>query len=781
MRRRRRRVINPERRRTGRALFISVFFCFCLIGLLYRIYHLQSVYGEEYTQEILIQESLREIARVSRITEPSRGEIRDRNHQPIAGSRQVFTVTLDVDALHTRHNRNRNPERDIRNEVLSDVIATFGISRIELEQLFNTDLEGNLLIRRQAFILSRNVAPEVALPLAEIHPEIHAEEVSQRFYHDAFFAPQVIGFIRGDTIWGLESQYNRMLEGERGRTFWVQGEVEEIPVRDGHTLITTLDGDIQRLAQFYVDRTLINVPSDFVAIIVMQPDTGEILAMAQAPTFSLSDPWNHEIITDTALQASWPYMTDGERQTQMMRLWRNFSVTRSFEPGSTFKPFVIAAAIEEGVIPHNHMFYCRGYRTIYDHDIDCWQIYGHGHINLTEALKVSCNIAMIDINRMLGRDVFYRYRGYFGFGERTGIDMPGEEAVSSPAVMYTLARLNPVEMATSSMGQGFNSTAIQLINGFASLINGGNVMQPFFVSQIVDNFGNIIHENRPTVVRRAISPYTSEFIRHEMQHVVHAPGGTGWRSAVPGHAIGGKTGTAQQGADRDGITLSYIAYTPVSNPEFLVLMVIDNVYNPTRATSSGAVVAPIVGQFFEDLIRLRNLQPSDGPYAMERWEAARAADEFMPDFSGRRLADVVRNASYVGRNGYQVVGPPGTIISHTVPAPGMPMPQNSAIQFHMLEDTRIAELMTIVPDIENLSVSDAQFFLNEAGLPSRVVQSQARGGTQQGAHLLPFTAQPILRSPDTPPPVAPVQYVYRQFPRALTELERGTEVILRVR
>jgi len=387
---------------------------------------------------------------------------------------------------------------------------------------------------------------------------------------------------------------------------------------------------------------------------------------------------------------------------------------------------------------------------------------------------------MSTINREMGRDTFYRYRGYFGFGERTGIDLPGEVCVSHPSVMYPYSMLNAVEMATSGMGQGFNTTTLQLINGYAALINGGNLMRPYLVSQIVDSQGNVVQETLPQVTRRVISPETSDFIREEMRYVVtNRPGvgeltSTAWRSYIPGHSIGGKTGTAQQGIrDNRDHNLSYISFMPVENPQFLVLMTIDHIEDDRRF--AGDVVPPIVREFYMDLIRIRNIQPTDG-------EVTVAPDLFgtpMPDFSGQRLIEVARTITNMGSIGYQVVGG-GTIISHTWPVPGNPMPTTSPIIFYMDPDSRISERMVIVPNVVDLGSEAASSLLVAAGFPV-VLVTDASTNNNNDANFQPRTAGAEPIEEGTAPPAPATYTVHQQFPAAGSEIEAGTQVMIRAR
>jgi stage V sporulation protein D (sporulation-specific penicillin-binding protein) len=780
-RRKRKSLSPPELQRARRLLFMGVIFTVCILGLLFRIWWWQEIHGEEFAQLSAEQIARRDIESASEIFAPMRGGFLDRHMQPITETQQVYTVFLDVEALHFRYlaARRRTPDADIRLEVFDAITNALGTPRWELVEMFRLDEDGNLAMQsgRRRRVLKHEVPAEIANPLTENFPEIHKNETSVRWYTDGFFAPQVMGFLRGDSVWGLEAFYRKELEGEQGRNFWVLGETETVPVRDGYTLVTTIDGDIQRLAQEHVNRALEKYPSKFVGMIVMEPFTGEILAMVQAPTFSLDEPFNPEYFTCPTLPQIWNDLTEEQRTTEVMSLWRNYHTTRSNEPGSTFKPFVIAAAIEEGVITQHNMFNCVGKREFIDQIVWCHNTNGCGNMSLRRAIYRSCNMAMIDINRFLGRDLFYQYRGYFGFGERTGIDLPGEECVSSPFVMYPYSMLNAVEMATSSIGQGFNATTLQVINGYAALINGGNLMRPYLVSQVVDSNGTRISETVPTVVRRVISEETSDFIRNEMRFTVENRAGvseftgTAHRSYIQGHSIGGKTGTAQQGERGGGeIIPTYVAFLPVENPQYLVLMTLDRIEDSN--VFAGTTVVPLMREFLVDLIRLRNIQPSGRDDVVPEIFGTP-----MPDFAGQRLSEAVSAVIRMGAGSYQVVGG-GTIISHTWPTSGHSMPETSPIIFYTDSESRIPERIIPVPDVVGLTADMANSLLNEVGLQTVLITGQS--GSSNDNNFRPHTSNP--QSVGENNPSAPISYtVHRQYPSAGLEVELGTQIIIRAR
>jgi len=761
-----------EHRRNRRAVLMGVFFIVCLAGTLVHIYYWQQIHSERD----LIQEATERQERTAAVfgsVNAQRGQITDRNSVPVALSLPVYVVFVDV-----RHAVNRTHRtRDILQEQIMALHEALDIPIAELEAIFARDADGNLINDTHDFTVRRYVPGEIAHALRDNrrYPDIHARGHTYRRHPDPLFAPHVIGFNWGDSFHGLELEYNAELTGAPGRRFRdIDNHGNPIlasyDVVHGYTLITTLDMDIQHLAQRHVDETYRNIPSRAVGMLVMCPNTGEVLAMAQAPSFSVAEPGNPAYFTNPAMRAGWDDISDDERLSRRLSTWTNFHINHSFEPGSIFKPFVIAAALEEGVICVNDTFFCGGHINIADRTVYCWNRRGHGALSLSAALYRSCNVAMVDINRKLGRYDFYRYRGYFGFGERTGIDLPGEFDLSSPLVMYPLHQLGPVQMGTSAIGQGFNTTTIQSITAFASLINGGYLLQPYVVSQIMDTNGNIVHQNQPTVVRRTISTETADFIRRDMQNVVSAAGGTGFRTAIDGHAIGGKTGSAQQGrgGDNEGLTISYIAFTPVENPEFIVMMTIDHVEN--RDLSAGNTVAPIVREFFLELIQMRSMRPSDW-HEYDNGHVILPGNEPMPDFSGNRVMDVARNLSNLGL-GFEIIGE-GTVVSHHFPPPGMTLPRDIPILLYV-DATTAVENMVVVPEIVGMSADRADTILGQLFLTA-VLTTNSENDNDAG-EFTPGTADSVERESGSGE--ISVFTIIRQYPAPGAVVERGFQVRL---
>ena len=775
---------NKKRRRVKRnrrMKIVGVFITLCMLALLIRIGYITEIYGADYERWAVRQLVMRQSASVERTIPAAHGGILDRNRQPLVDSERVYNVALDVNVLHSLEPTRRNP-----NPQEAILLAVHEILDIPMETLWSyleTNPDGTLVAPSFSRIIARQIPSYVVIQFAEKNVRhVILYPVALRRFPDPYLAPQVLGFARGDASWGLERRYRTEMSGEPGRVFRsFQSDsavfIEDIPARDGHWLVTTLDAGIQRIAQRTVENAALRYQAEYTGIVIMQPQTGEILAMAQWPSFPLDAPDDGTRFTNPQIANFWDNMSPEEQLSHMNRTWSNFFLNRTFEPGSIFKPFVIAAAYEEGAIcPAISHFYCMGVRQVADWPIGCINRNVHGSMNVVEALMVSCNLAMIDIVQAMGRETFYRYRNDFGFGDRTGIDLPGEEAVSGPGVMYTLAQLNPVELATSSFGQGFNTTAIQTINAFAALINGGYVMRPYVVSQIVDAQGNVVDETTPSVVRNILSQHTSDFIREAMQTVV-SPYGTGRRAVIDGYTIGGKTGTGEQGIPRgDWVVTSFLGYMPVEHPQFLAMAI---VYNPAdNQLTAGASAAPMLREVFEAIIQYRQLPPAGAEQVTGT--LMDVGRETLPDFSGMELREITPILNNMGID-YMITGR-GAIVSHHIPAPGQPTPRGAPIFLHL--DGNIDDLddLTFMPNVEGLPEARAVEQIVAAGLVPVIVTRPNMGRSDWASVLDAMETragdEEDIEEEDR---LADSWIVYRQFPSPGLHIQRGAQVRLRAR
>ena len=410
----------------------------------------------------------------------------------------------------------------------------------------------------------------------------------KRNYPYGNLASKVLGFTGSDNqgIVGLEVKYESILKGTDGQILTMTdargvelsdtGEGRKEPV-SGKNLILSLDANLQEYAQQAAYQALEQKQADSVSIILMRPGNGEILAMVNVPEYDLNDPFN--------LKKSTNGMSQQEIQDERNKMWRNGCINDTYEPGSTFKPFTISAGLETGVLTGNENYVCGGVMHVGDHDIHCSNRSGHGPESLKQALENSCNVALMQIGASIGTEEFCRYQRLFGFGEYTGIDLPGEGETSG--LLYTPATMDPASLATNAFGQNFNVTMTQMAASFSSLINGGNYYEPHVVKQIQDDNGNVTENKDPVLVKKTISKETSDIIKDYMLGVVEE--GTGASAAVEGYAVGGKTGTAEKLPRGNGKYLvSFIGYAPQENPQVMVYVVIDEPNSAVQANSGYA-------------------------------------------------------------------------------------------------------------------------------------------------------------------------------------------------
>ena len=551
-------------------LFMAIILAF--VALVGRVTYINVTRGSSYTKIVLDQQNYS-----SRVIPYKRGDIVDRNGTRIATSERVYNVILDVVVL-TSDEKNINPTI----QVLEDC---FGISEQTVRDVIEENPESRYVI------METDVDYETAQKFNEIDDDdenypnvagVWLEDDYNRTYPYNTLASDVIGFTYSGNAGaiGIESAYNDVLNGTDGREYGYLDSDSSVErtvkaAKNGNTVMTTLDVGLQSIVekcilefnQQYADDD--STGSKNTAVIIMNPNTGEILAEASYPNFDLNDPRDLSLLyTDE----EWEKMSEEDQLNAMSDLWRNFCVSDAFEPGSTMKPFTVAAGLETGALTGDETYYCDGSLHVGDNDIGCHLRSGHGTQTVENAVANSCNVALMHMAETIGVEDFTRYQHVFGFGEYTGIDLPAEAATS--ALLYTAENMTPVDLATNSFGQSFNVTMTQMASAFCSLINGGYYYEPHVVKQIQDEDGNVIETKDPVLLRKTISSETSEQIKSYLQAVMDY--GTGQNAQVEGYDIGAKTGTAEKLPRGNGkYLLSYIGYAPQENPEVLIYVVVD--------------------------------------------------------------------------------------------------------------------------------------------------------------------------------------------------------------
>ncbi|WP_317853768.1 penicillin-binding transpeptidase domain-containing protein [Chakrabartyella piscis] len=636
-----------------RMYFMLACFIVCLIGLIGRVAYLKTVHGEEYEAQAKVQQ----INRYDTVITPNRGNIVDRNDQALAVSVAIYNVVLDPLVLSQNN-------ATTQAETISTLCTYFPELQYDTLQYYISPVsEGSeeINLNNHWKYLVKGIEQDEKDELEALNLKgVYYEQTSRRAYPLSDIGAHAIGFIRGDTSWGLESYYNDYMSGETGRSFilYEQGNsitYQDYDAKDGSTLVTTIDYMMQQYAEQAVAESQEMWPCEKTVAIVMDPNTGEVFAMAESDPYDLNDPSTPLAMMDTEENiAIWEAMTTEEQVNYLNNMWKCFTVSSTYEPGSVFKPMVVAAALEEGIISMSDTFYCGGSVTISGMEIGCHLASGHGIIDVEEVLAQSCNMGMIQIAEEMGAEIFYEYQKEFGFGELTGIDIGGEASASS--LLHSVSALGATELATSSFGQTFNATSIQIISAMAALINGGNIIEPHLVSHILDSSGNVVYENKNEVIRKVISEETSDTLRLALKATVDH--GTGTKIAIPGYSIGCKTGTGEQGdRTRDDLwALTHIAYFPAENPEYLVMGLM---YMPETYTDGVQSTAPLTKSIIENIIKYKNMEPT-----VDVLETTSTGDEtvVLPDYTGSVTFDVVNDLDARGLT-YTVVGTGNTVVN----------------------------------------------------------------------------------------------------------------------
>ena len=595
--RRRRRRGKPKR--FSRKMCITVFlvFCVCLFTfgvLLFKIYRINSKDGDRYRKEALSQQSY-----TNTVLNYQRGDVKDRNNTTLAVSVRKYDLVLEPRTLG---------KDEKKKQATVDAIAkTFGVASSVVEEVIQKKPNS---MYEHIDGLKELPAKKVDKFKKQIKKErlegVWFEEVYKRNYPLKTVGASIIGFMNSNNqgTYGVEEQYNSVLNGTTGREYGyfdsnmnLQRTIKE--AKDGNSVVLTIDANVQKIIEDEIaDFQKNGTGAKTIAMMVMNPKNGEILAMASNSTFDLNDPQNLASMYSEQKIAA---MTDKEKNENLLSMWSNFCVGSAYEPGSTFKPFTIAAALDENIISGKSTFQCNGVKKVADREIHCSNRNGHGMLDLRHALMESCNAALMDIGLGLGRNKFSKYNKLYGFGQRTGVDLPGETS----GLIHTKEELNPVELATSSFGQTQTVTMVQMLSGFSSLINGGNYYQPHLVKEIQNSNGDVVKTIDPVIVKRTTSEDTSSKLRSYLKSTVEE--GTAAPAQVKGYSIGGKTGTAEKRPlSAKKYLVSFIGCEPAEDPEVAYYVIIDEPHVKDQAHSTYATefsskvmkrVLPFLGQY----------------------------------------------------------------------------------------------------------------------------------------------------------------------------------------
>ena len=597
------KVSEINRKLRMKNIILVSFLIFAII--LGKIAYLQFVKGSELQSMAYVQQTL------DRSVNPKRGTIYD------ATSKNILAVSSTVETVTV------NPVNIAEKDKEKVAEALTNIFELDYETVLKK-VKKNSSIETIVKKVEKDKTDELRnwMEANNIKNGINIDEDTKRYYPYNNLASQVIGFTGSDNqgLDGIEAIYDDELKGEQGKIVKMTdargGDIEEegenyIEPVDGTDLVLSIDATIQGIAEKYLEEACIdNKTTDGGNIIIMNPKTGDILAMAGYPNYNLNDPY--EPSTDE-MKEVWDNLSESEKTKQMQAMWRNKAVTDTYEPGSTFKLYTASAALEEDIATPDEegAFNCTGSIEVAGVRIKCWRSYKpHGSQSLREALMNSCNPVFIGLGEKIGVKTYYEYLRKFGFLKKTGIDLPGEAS----SIFLKEEKVGPVELATIAFGQRFEITPIQMITGVATIANGGTHVKPRIVKAKIDSKTGERVDIPVETEENVISKKTADEVLSMMNTVVEV--GTGKNAQVKGYSIGGKTGTSEDGVNTNKYVTSFVGVAPIEDPQIVLLVTL---YNPTGegGHQGGGVAAPIGGQLFSEILPYIEAQKNEDAEVVE--------------------------------------------------------------------------------------------------------------------------------------------------------------------
>lgn len=615
--RKKRRMVPKLNRKMKKKLLLLFGIITCaFVGLVFRLMYIEYTSGDTYTKKVLSLQSYDSVKLPFQ-----RGNIVDKNGTILATSVAVYNVILDCSVM-TSKDEYVEPTINALTQCFSD------LDRNELEDYAQNSKDNKYIVLKEKLSYD-DIQPFVEMQDAvddsgnKVNPNIKGvwfETEYQRKYPLSTLASATVGFVSDGNVGtvGLEKYYDSTLNGVDGREYGYLNsdnaiEKTVIPAENGKNLYCSIDANVQTIvenkikefADTYKNNARTGDGAEEIAVVMMNPNTGEIIAMADYPTFDSNDPRNLSSYDQT------DDMSDDDKMDLLNKLWQNYCVTATYEPGSVQKPFTVAAGLETGTLTTDMTFFCDGFEMFGNEKVRCVNRDGHGLETIEGALMDSCNDALMQMSYRIGAENFLDYQAVFGFGQKTGIDLPGEANTAS--LMYTLDNIKPVDLATNSFGQNYNCTMIQMVSAFSSLINGGNYYKPHVVTKITDDSGNTVENIEPTLLKKTISQNTSDTLRNYLYNVV--TNGTAKTAKVDGYSMGGKTGTAQMYDDethlrkKGAYLVSFMGFVPYDDPQLVIYTVINQPNVEDEAHSSYA--QNITREILKEVLPYMNIYPDE--------------------------------------------------------------------------------------------------------------------------------------------------------------------------
>jgi len=632
-----------------RLVFFLFLFTSILVLLILRVGYIQ-IFKGEYLQKLANELHNRE-----RFIKPERGKILDVNGNVLAMNASVNTISVI-------HNQVEEPEK----------VASFLAEKLELDyDEVLAKINKNLALER----IKSKVEPEVANEIREANFKgVMVDEDFIRIYPYKNLASQVLGFVGKDNqgIIGVEVKYDRFLNGIKGkiltetdaRGIEIKGigekRVEPVP---GNNVVLTIDVNIQKYAEQLLEKVLEEKKAKKGSLIVMNPQNGEILAMTNKPDFDLNKPFK---IDNLELSEHWDDLSETERKNVLNNRWRNFCINDTYEPGSVFKIVTASSALEEKVVSLDDHFFCPGYRIVADRRIRCHKAGGHGSETFIEGVQNSCNPVFMDLGERLTAPIFDKYMRDFGLSSKTGIDLPGEAV----GILHNVKEIGPVELATTSFGQSFQITPLQLIRAGSAIVNGGELVVPHVAKEIVDKEGRSLNVIKYNDEKSPISKETSDTMRMILESVVAE--GTGRRTYLPGYRVGGKTATSEKlPRSSNKYISSFMGFAPADNPQIIALVLIDE---PQGIYYGGTIAAPVIRDLFKNVLPYIGIEPE---YSERDLNMEGVGEVIVPELIELKVSEAKKTLKDYEFE-VEILGE-GDIIREQFPLPGELINKNSKI------------------------------------------------------------------------------------------------------
>ncbi len=687
-----------------RALFAVALLLICGFGTdIIRLFYLQVIKGDELKTKAESQQlSDTEIS-------ADRGIIYDCNYNVLAESASAWLVYVNPSKI----------KDDSQRKLISTTLAkTLKLDEKRIyEKISNSDysyvkIQGKIEYTEKTLI-SSFIKDNDLYDIVNIDPD------TKRYYPYSNFASTIIGFTGSEDSGraGLELMYNDSLSGVAGRVITAKDAWDSAmssnyettyDPKQGTSLVLTLDKTIQHYLEKGLSQAVIDNDATSAYGIVMEVETGAILAMATLPDYDLNLP---TVITDKEVLKELSKIKDEEKydlayNEKIYSMWRNKAVSDTYEPGSVFKVFVAAAALEEGLVTPDYCFSCSGSIKVADNVLHCHKTSGHGNQTLAEGLMNSCNPFFVTIGQKLGSERFYKYFEAFGFTEETDVDLPGEATPVKDVTYHSLENMGISQVSSSSFGQTFQVSAMQMITGVSAIANGGNLMQPYVVKSMLDEDGNTVFEAEPTVKRSVVSQSTSEVVLSMMEKVV--ADGTGRNAYVPGYRVAGKTGTSEKLTVDGEYIASFVGCAPADDPKIAVLIVIDEPQGYVHG--GGAIAAPVAGRVIEETLKYMNIDPV---YSAKELSQLNGVTPDVNSMNVDKAKATLKNKGFTAR----VIGNGDTVVSQ-YPLKGQNIPLDGVVILYT--EKEVSNTTATVPDLTGLSISSANERAVNAGFNIKI-------------------------------------------------------------